>query len=350
MELMTKYQYTYFIYPYVIEEKNYKKYLLGLLKNKKCKIRFFNQLKDIHLYTYFLPNIQDYMFWSFKLDSNGIRNFESCDVLLKATLLAEHECNIFNYELPENLQGKVEANNGIFFEISEIKIICFKSGICFLVFKTNIENSNNFSDVLNFNYKFREINSISYDLKEYENIKIQSNLFKDVKGISTLIKELTGNNELSKKANIGNEKFYVYSYVCIDQKDWNENTENDDLDNMFEKYRSVLPANSQIIDDNYLINGEYKEKKAIYKNQYIKYGFTPSSTVLFTSNINTTNFTIVPQNMRVNICIHIYWFYIKKCYLINLTMNSEKKQRITFWNLQKNFGYKILLMKNLDED
>ena len=38
MELKTKYQYTYFIYPYVIDEKKYDKYLLKLLNNKNCKI------------------------------------------------------------------------------------------------------------------------------------------------------------------------------------------------------------------------------------------------------------------------------------------------------------------------
>lgn len=37
MELMTKYQYTYFIYPYLIEEENYKKYIQGLVNNKNVK-------------------------------------------------------------------------------------------------------------------------------------------------------------------------------------------------------------------------------------------------------------------------------------------------------------------------
>ena len=31
MELKTKYQYTYFIYPYVVNEKNYVRYLQRLL-------------------------------------------------------------------------------------------------------------------------------------------------------------------------------------------------------------------------------------------------------------------------------------------------------------------------------
>ena len=318
MELMTKYQYTYFIYPYVIEEKKYKQYLQNLLRNKKCKIRFFDKQKDIHLYTYFLPSIREYMFWSFGLNKRAIRDFEKMDSTVQSTLLSEQECNIFNYELPESLQGKVETNNGIFFEISEIKIFCYKTGICFLLFKTNLQDSESFSDVLNFNYKFREINSASYDMKEYENIKIQSNAFKNVKDISLLIKDITGNNNILNKIDIGNEKFFVYTYTCLDQKDWNENTKDEELDNLFEKYRSVLPASSQIMDDQYstLGNNSVKQKKSIYKNQYIRYGFTFISTALFTSNINTTNFTIVPQKYESEY-LYTYILVLYKKMLLN---------------------------------
>lgn len=45
-------------------------------------------------------------------------------------------------------------------------------------------------------------------------------------------------------------------------------------------------------------NSNIGEKKSIYKNQYIRYGFTATSTVLFTSNVNTTNFTVVPQKFE----------------------------------------------------
>ena len=317
MELMTKYQYTYFIYPYVIEPKKYKRYLQNLLSNKKCQIRFFNNQKDIHLYTYFLPNVRDYMFWSFGLNKSALRDFEKLDTTVKSTLLTEHECNIFNYELPENLQGKVETNNGIFFEISEIKIICFKTGVSFLIFKTNLENSNKFSDILNFNYKFREINSTAYGLKEYENIKIQSSTFKDIKDIAKIIKEITGNENISKKVNLGNEKFYVYSYVCVDQKGWNENSEEEELNNLFEKYRSISPSNSQIINDSYTLEDYEKEIKSIYKNQYIRYGFTEISTVLFTSNINTTNFTVVPQKYKSEY-LYTYIITLYKKILLNV--------------------------------
>ena len=215
MELMTKYQYTYFIYPYMIEEEKYKKYLQGLLRNKKCKLRIFDKQKDIHLYTYFLPNIREYMFWSFDTNRQGIKDFNKLDTSVKATLLAERDCNVFNYELEENLQGKVDDNNCIFFEITGIKIICFKTGVCFLVFKTNLENSENFSDILNFNYKFREVNSIAYNLKEYENIKIQSSSFKNVKDITTLIKEITYQYVFKKmfRGNIHIFKFFTPEFL-----------------------------------------------------------------------------------------------------------------------------------------
>lgn len=327
MELMTKYQYTYFIYPYLIEESQYKKYLCSLLKNNKCKLRFFNNQKDIHLYTYFLPNIRDFMFWSFGLGDKEIKEFNKLDTTMKSTILAERECNIFRYELPENLQGKVEDDRGIFFEISEVKIMCFKSGICFLVFKTTLENSDKFSDLLNFNYRFREANSLSYNLKEYENIKIQSSSFKSVKDISTLIKDITGAEDISREANIGNEKFFVYSYACLDQKDWNESTSEDFLSNMFEKYRSVLPANAQILDDKYSLANEYgrEEKKSIYKNQYIKYGFTATSTVLLTSNINTSNFTLVPQKFESEY-LYTYILTLYKKILLN-KLNYEFREK-----------------------
>ena len=55
MELKTKYQYTYFIYPYLIEEKNYQKYLYKLLKNEQCRLKLFDNKKDIQIDSYFLP-------------------------------------------------------------------------------------------------------------------------------------------------------------------------------------------------------------------------------------------------------------------------------------------------------
>ena len=43
MELKTKYQYTYFIYPFAIKETKYTRYLLKLLKDENCKLKIFRK-------------------------------------------------------------------------------------------------------------------------------------------------------------------------------------------------------------------------------------------------------------------------------------------------------------------
>ena len=55
MELKTKYQYTYFIYPFAVKENKYQKYLLNLLKNDKFNIKIFERQRNIKMYQYFLP-------------------------------------------------------------------------------------------------------------------------------------------------------------------------------------------------------------------------------------------------------------------------------------------------------
>lgn len=337
MELMTKYQYTYFIYPYVIDSRKYNKYMLKLLKNKKCTLRIFEREKDMHLYHYFLPEIRDNIFWSFGLTNEGIKNFKSLDATMQANLLAKHECNIFGYNLGQDLQGKVGEKNGIFFSISEIKIVCFKTGICFLLFKTNLQEDNNFSNILNFNYKFREINSKTYNLKEYENIKIQSDIFKDIKEISSLIKEITGGNSSSQKINIDNEKFIVYSYSCLDQNCWNENGENESIKTEFIKYRNVFPESKQVAEE----LGRMEEKE-IYLNKYAKYGLSSTSTVLLASDINTENYTTVAQKFESEY-LYTYILELYKKYLLN-KLNHRFNKTEDFKKVENEF---LKFIKNL---
>ena len=76
MELKTKYQYTYFIYPYVIKESRYQKYLQKLLKDSNCKLRIFRKDKDLDIYSYFSHRARNYMFSSFNLSKSKIAKLE----------------------------------------------------------------------------------------------------------------------------------------------------------------------------------------------------------------------------------------------------------------------------------
>lgn len=343
MELMTKYQYTYFIYPYVVGKAGYQRYMQKLLKNKKCKLRIFEREKDMHLYQYFLPDIRDYMFWSFGLTKQGIRSFEELDVSMQSKLLSEHECNIFSYELPRDLQGKIGERGGIFFDISEIKLICFRTGICFLLLKTSLLENRSFTDILNFNYKFREINSKTYNMKEYEKIRLQSDTFKDVTEISALIKEITGNNIEAKNINLDNEKMIVYSYCCLDQNSWNDETEQEVIHNLFEKYRLLLPAGKQMAD-------KVEVSTEIGESNYIRYGFSNAGTVLLTSDIHTSNYTTIAQKYESEY-LYTYILELYKKFLLK-KINYEFNKVSTFKSVETGFlnFTKDLWIQEITED
>ena len=315
MELKTKYQYTYFIYPYIIDENNYTNYMYKLLKNKKCKLKIFEQEKYPGMYNYFLPRIQEYMFWTFDLRKNRIKELQSMNVRTKAAILSKYHCNIFEYELTKDMQAKVGEKNGIFFDIEKIELVCFNSGICFLLLKTILPQVSSFSDVLNFNYKFREINSENNHLKDYENIKLQTGKFKDTKNLTEFIKEIAGNNIEAKKINVQTDKFITYSYTCIDQSTWNEET----VAKEFAKYVNIYPESKQDTDK--------RVDRSIELDKFTRCGFSNSSMVLLTTDVNIENYTKILYKFE-NEYLYTYILNLyKKIYLKKINYELSKKKK-----------------------
>ena len=131
MELKTKYQYTYFIKPFLIKENSYEKYLLSLLENKNCRLKIFEKERDYNLYNYFIQNTREYFFPSFSFNKDKINKLNKIDNKLEAVILSKLHCNIFEYVLDKKIQGKINEEDGIFFNIDKIEIICLDTGICF---------------------------------------------------------------------------------------------------------------------------------------------------------------------------------------------------------------------------
>lgn len=322
MERKIKYQYSYFIYPYIIDEKKYDKYLLKLLKDKHCTLKMWEKEKDLNLYTYFLPKVRDYLFWSFSYSNEKKRKLEELDLEMKSVLLSKYPCSMFEYKLGEEVQGKIGEENGIFFEIQNIKIICFKTGVCFLLLKTTIEGESDFSDVLNFNYKFRDINSEFISLKNYENIRLQTNSLKDMKELSTVIRSITGTNKDAKEMNLEEERFLSYSYVCLDQANWNKEEDFINLQEEFIKFSNILPSNYQV-----RYCKERHEKQIVSLSKYIKMGFTKQGTVFLTSSIHPENYTKMPFTFEQEYLYTYVLTLYKKIYLkkMNLEFKRTKK-------------------------
>lgn len=325
MELKTKYQYTYFIYPYIINNKEYNQYLQKLVIDSRFKMKTFDKEKDEDLYSYFLPKIRETLFWTMNFDKYRLSKFDEIDKNMKSTVLSKYPCTMFEYNLPNDIQGKAGKKDGIFFNITNIDLICFNTGICFLLMKTILEEGNTLSDVCNFNYKFRDIKSDAYDFRGYENIKIQTDRFNNIKEITTLIKEITGNNKEAIKLNLDTDRFITYSYACIGQEDWNENTNNELLKKEFYKFANVESAD-YIIDSG---NSEIKNNMSIIeKSKNEIYGCSNIGTILLTSDVNSENYTKVPHKFERQYLYQYIFNLYKKIYLKKINYDLRKVDKL----------------------
>ena len=171
--------------------------------------------------------------------------------------------------------------------------------------KTNIEESDKFADILNFNYKFRDINQEYNNLKNYDNIRLQANYFEDIKEIKEFITDITGPNFDAMKINLDVERFYTYSYSCIDQSAWNTPEGFEDIKDNFLKYISIYPNDKGMnIDKNENI-------KIVSNNKFSKIGISKLGTNLLSSDVDITNYTILPQEYENQ----YFYTYILALYL-----------------------------------
>lgn len=332
MELKINYQYTNFIHPFIIKENKYQKYILKLLKDKRFKMKVFDKNKDIELYKYFSPKTINFLFSSFSHSKAKLEKLAKLPDDTKSAILSKYPCVIFESTLENDIQGKAEEK-GIFFKIQKVELICFNTGISFLVMKTNVENSQSFSDILNFNYKFRDIKQEN-SLQNFDKIYLQTDTFKDVNKLTEFIKDITGSDIETMKLDIDTQRFLTYSYVCIDSANWNADKSFDKIEHYFIKYANFLSS-----DDSISLNGD--ELTTLSDWQFAKLGITKQGLALFASNANINNFTELPNKFE-NEYFYTYIFNLyKKIYLKKLesefrNSTNLKKSRKKFIDFTKN--------------
>ena len=312
MKLKTRYQYTYFINTFIIKENKYSKFILKMLRDKRFKLRIFEKNKDLELYTNFLPKMRNFLFGTFDLDDRQRQvRFNELPIETRAAVLSKYSSITFELELKKDIQGKTVDENSIFFKIQKAGVVLFNTGIAFLYLKTNIEDSEEFDDILNFNYKFRDINQECNNLKNYENIKVQSDSFENVEAIQEFINSITGPNIEALKLNLDVERFYTFSYACIQQENWNMNLSFENIKNEFFKYVNILPADSNqnsVILDN---------AKIIANSKYSKIGISKLGVNLISSDCDINNYTVLPTEFENE------YFYI---YILSLYLKVYLKQ------------------------
>ena len=281
------------------------------------------------IYNYFSPVIRENLFPTFEIRGDRLKAFKNLTNEKKAKILSKYACTCFEYIVEEPIQTKKEVENSIKFNIPKIDIICFNTGICFLSFKTIIEKSEKFSDVLNFNYKFKESNSEFLGLKQYENINISTDLFENLEEISDIIKRISGNY----KNNVEIEnKFYTFGYTCIPSEHWNDRNEFESFDSEFLKYVNTFPS-SYITD----LNRESEEQNLsiISKLKYARTGITKSNCNLLCSTVDMYNYTKLPYEYETV----IYYTYILRLYQKTFLtqINTEFKSYDKIIHIRKRF-------------
>lgn len=344
MELKTKYQYTYFIYPYVIKNNKYIKYIMKLLKNKNVNLKIFQKDKDWDIYQYFLPKVRDYMFSSFGFSKAKIKTLEQMSIDTKAAVLAKYPCTMFEYNIKDDIQGKAGYKDGIFFKIQKIDLICFNTGICFLCMKTNIEETEEFANILNFNYKFRDINQEYNNLNNYDNIRVQTDTFTNMQEITNFIKEITGPNIDASKLDLETERFLTYSYACIDQEAWNNTTDFNNIKDNFIKYAKILPNDNSV---------DYSKEnmKIVSEWKYAKLGITKTGVCLFSSTFDMNNYTILPQQYEMQYLYTYLFILYKKIYLKKISLDfSSTSDMIKVKKEFVDFTKKIWIQEVTEDD
>ncbi len=335
MELKTNYQYTYFIHPFAIKEGRYQNYILKMLKDENCELRTFQKEKDLRTYQYFLPETREFLFSSFGFGRSKIKKLEELPIDTRAAILAKCPCNIFEYSIPKDIQGKIDGTKGIYFTVSKIEVICFYTGICFLAIKTNVEDDYSFDNVLNFNYKFRDINSEGNILDAYENIRLQTNSFESAKTFRDFIRKITGSSVESLKLDIDTERFLTYSYICVEQSAWNAPEDFEKVSHYFDKYSHVLPA-----DGISRIKNSADKILTISKWKYAKLSLSKLGVMLFSSSKDMNNYTILPNEYEnqylYTYIINLYKkFYLKRIALKLRDTKKLKKARKEFIEFTK---------------
>lgn len=320
MELKINYQYTYFIYPFAIKHEKYKKYIMNMIKNKRYQLKFFDSFKDIDLYNYFIPSIKENIFQDFTFSKEKIAAFLKLSRTAQYKMLLKQNCIMFDYRLQNELQGKVEEKDGIFFKIPKVELVCFKNSICFLLFKTHIEETEKFSDLLNFNHKFGNINLESKSIQKLEKIKIQTDAFSNIKEIAEIIKEITGKKLESKQLDIDDNLFLTYAYACIDSEHWNKEKDFENIENEFIKFSNIYPSNTNI-------NVEYKKLTMLTNSTYMKIRINNKGCFLICSSTDQNNYTQIPN---------IYEKQYLYTYLIALQQRYYLKQLSREFNSKKN--------------
>lgn len=337
MSLEAKYQYTHFIYPFVIDEKEYTKFLRSVITPNSSWDLVFDEYKtNEELYNFFLPYMRKFLFPTLFWNKEQVKHYKSSEYTQKIAMVSKMPCVTFKFNLSDIKTGNVSGKkyNAISFDISDIRLMCFQPGICFLDIKTEIDDESqsiDFDKVLDFNHLFRTLTP-NVVKNENKNINIIGKNIEKIENISIFINSIISGFETDDLQKIYYDKMFTYSYVCVDSKYWSSNSDFEKLRNDFYRFQYVLDSKT---------NSKFNEDcERLFKNtysrwDYSKFGFSRESGVVFASDIEEYNITKLPYDFEKKYMYMLILALYQRISLINFSQDLLKYDKIAIQKLKK---------------
>lgn len=283
MDLKVENQYSYFIYPFYIKRGRYKEFTASLVNSDKWHFKILNETEDQKTASFFLPDVRKFLFptldWS-NDEKEAFKKLSQKEQINKIIMLPKATFK-YNLEKPIRALLNIKEDKMTSFFITKIKILTFEQGAGILIFKTILDDKHNksFEDVLDFNYSFREINLFHENLKEDE-ASVVCEHFKNEKTVSQIIKHILNGFIDVEKESIYYDRLFTYSYVCLEESEWNEEKAFGDLIYEFFKFKHVLPGDFK---SKYYDNFMKRDETSYSRWTYSMYGFLKESGVVLGS-------------------------------------------------------------------
>ena len=328
MELSVKYQYTHFIYPFVVEEKDYSSFIESILKQeKKWTLKIHNYETDKESYDFFLPYMKRFLFPTLFWNAQFEKQFKNMSLSKKVVNISRLSCATFEYQLSNIKTGSLHSTkqfNTIDFDISNVKLICFKGGICFLDIKTEIderEENIEFNKLLDFNYTFRTLTPRGY-ANQSKISKIKAKNIDKIEDLALFIKSIVTAFETKDVEKIYYDKMFTYSYACVNE--WKDENDFETIRNDFLKFQYVMNSKSTAIFN--------KKCNTIDENMYSRweysmYGFSKESGVVLVSDKEKYNITRMPYNFEKRYLYMLLLAFYQRISLINFSQDLVKKDK-----------------------
>ncbi|MEG1705293.1 MAG: hypothetical protein RR290_01805 [Clostridia bacterium] len=327
MSLKVKYQYTHFIYPFVVENKKYTDYIKNIvMQEKNWKLKIHKQKEDEETYNFFLPYMKKFLFPTLFWNERDIKKYKNMTENQKVNILKKSSCITFDFNLDSIKIGSVNKKRYglIEFDIVNVKLICFEPGICFLDIKAEVQDESEnieFDKILDFNNIFRNITPENLN---QNNLNIQAKDLNNVNDIFEIINSLIKGFASSDLERICYDKMFTYSYVCLDKNDWNNDSDFSKLQNDFYKLQYVTDSKSTSIFNN---NCNSLKDNTYSRWNYSMFGFSRESGVVLVSEKELYNITKMPHNFEKSYMYMLFLAFYQRLSLINFLQDLLKEDK-----------------------